>query len=218
MRGSSSSGPSGPTFEIINNVLCASLKGKVYLGRYKVAFEPKTGKPARDKALLETSYAGMLTDSAGHSWGGADLRVFGGARKVAVHSGDLVKKKRKMVRSKDVPGSGFEIGMSTSMGGKEAPAWTMKSQPVRFNALVLTKDVVFAAGGLEFAQDMKSETPWGFLDGSQGGKLMAYATADGKVLGEIKLASMPVFDGLAAANGRGFLATIDGALTCFGNK
>jgi outer membrane protein assembly factor BamB len=50
------------------------------------------------------------------------------------------------------------------------------------------------------------------------GRLLAYSAADGKKLSELKLASPPVFDGLAAAGGRLYLSCLDGKLRCFGKK
>ena len=38
----------------------------------------------------------------------------------------------------------------------------------------------------------------------------------GKKLTELKLKSLPAWDGLAAANGRLFLSTADGKIICFG--
>ena len=54
------------------------------------------------------------------------------------------------------------------------------------------------------------------LAGRRGALLWAVAAADGKVLAERRLDAPPVFDGLAAARGRLFLATIDGHVICFG--
>ena len=207
----------GPTYEIVNNVLSVSSGGNIYLGYYKVAFDAKTGKAVRETAALRTHYAGMLTESAGAAWGGADLKAFDDERTVSVFSGSPAMR-TVFRRAADVPGSGFEITMTRPQEGDDKPVWTRTDEPVRFNALALTRDVVFAAGGLEFAYDPKAENPWAFLDGDRGGKLMAYAAADGKVLGEIKLAALPVFDGLAAANGRLFLSSKDGKVTCFGGK
>lgn len=206
----------GPGYEIVNNVLTLTPSGNIYLGKYKVAYNPKTGKAAKDRSILQTHYAGMLTESAGPAWGGADLTAFGKGRKVNVFSGKPYIKKNKKGRTNDVPGSGYEIGFSRRENGKVVGNWKHETEPIRFNALVLTKDVVFAAGGLEFKFDPKAENPWAFLDGDRGGKLKAYAVADGKPLGEVKIDAIPVFDGLSAANGRVFLSTKDGKITCYG--
>ena len=52
--------------------------------------------------------------------------------------------------------------------------------------------------------------------GRAGGVLRVLSTADGETLAEYKLAAPPVWNGLAAANGRVFLSGRDGRLVCLG--
>ena len=54
------------------------------------------------------------------------------------------------------------------------------------------------------------------LQGKKGSALLAVSVTDGGKLSELKLDSPPVFDGMAAANGRLYLVTQDGAVRCFG--
>ena len=54
------------------------------------------------------------------------------------------------------------------------------------------------------------------LQGEQGGILWVVDAASGKKLAEVKLKSLPAWDGLAAANGRLYLSTVDGKVICFG--
>ncbi|MFB0552578.1 MAG: PQQ-binding-like beta-propeller repeat protein [Phycisphaerae bacterium] len=57
------------------------------------------------------------------------------------------------------------------------------------------------------------------LEGQSGALLLAMSASDGKKLAEYKLDSPPVFDGMAAANNRLYLATKNGKIMCFaGNK
>jgi len=56
------------------------------------------------------------------------------------------------------------------------------------------------------------------LRGKGGALLVSVSTADGKKLGELKLDASPVFDGLAAADGRLYLATTDGNLICLAGQ
>ena len=56
------------------------------------------------------------------------------------------------------------------------------------------------------------------LSGAQGGILRAVAAADGSTLFEIPFEGLPVWDGMAAAQGRLYLATTDGRILCFGPK
>jgi outer membrane protein assembly factor BamB len=54
------------------------------------------------------------------------------------------------------------------------------------------------------------------LEGQRGAKLMAISMDDGKAIQEIKLDVPPVWDGMAIAQGRVYLATLDGRVLCFG--
>ena len=56
------------------------------------------------------------------------------------------------------------------------------------------------------------------LDGAEGAILWAVSSADGKKIAEFKLKSVPVFDGMAAANGCLYLVTIDGKVICLTGK
>ena len=50
------------------------------------------------------------------------------------------------------------------------------------------------------------------------GELRVVSIADGKVLGRMKLPAAPIWDGLAAANGRIYAALANGAIVCLGQK
>ena len=91
-----------------------------------------------------------------------------------------------------------------------APRWSIKV-PVRVMAMVVAGDTLFVAGPPDVVPDGDA---WAALDGRKGGVLWAVAAADGKKLAEHKLAGPPVFDGMAAANGRIYIATRDGRLVC----
>ena len=52
------------------------------------------------------------------------------------------------------------------------------------------------------------------LDDEHGALLWAVSALDGEKLAEFNLDSQPVFDGMIAANGRLYLATKDGRITC----
>jgi hypothetical protein len=88
--------------------------------------------------------------------------------------------------------------------------WT-RPLPVHVRALVLAGDVLFAAGSpIEAGAWHTAETP------SQEGVLVAVSAADGNVLAEHRMACPPIFDGMAAAAGRLYLAMEDGRLVCMG--
>jgi hypothetical protein len=53
------------------------------------------------------------------------------------------------------------------------------------------------------------------LEGKRGALLLAVSTANGEPLARYELESLPVFDGMAAARRRLYLATVNGDLICF---
>lgn len=54
------------------------------------------------------------------------------------------------------------------------------------------------------------------LEGKRGALLAAVSATNGKKLAAYRLDSAPIFDGLAAANGRLYLSTLDGKVICLG--
>ncbi len=87
--------------------------------------------------------------------------------------------------------------------------------PVRVVAMALAGDVLFVAGMPDLVDPAD---PLGTFEGRKGGVLRAFAAADGRQLSEVKLPAPPVWDGMAAANGRLYVATTDGRVLCLGGK
>ena len=54
------------------------------------------------------------------------------------------------------------------------------------------------------------------LAGKRGGAIWAVSPTDGKALSKVALPAPPVWDGLAAAGGRLYIATTDGQVSCYG--
>jgi hypothetical protein len=94
---------------------------------------------------------------------------------------------------------------------KEPPAWH-HWVPVRIRGMVLAGRQLFIAGPPDVVDP---NDPMAAFEGRKGGTLWAVSAADGKKLGEVKLPSEPVFDGLIAASGRLYLSTADGRVCCF---
>jgi len=106
--------------------------------------------------------------------------------------------------------------------------WVREQPPVIARAMVLAGDTLFVAGPPDVDDEFAN---WGkhldpevaakharqvaALEGKRGGLLWAVSAADGQKLAEYPLPSPPVFDGLIAARGRLYLATMDGQVTCF---
>ena len=98
--------------------------------------------------------------------------------------------------------------------------------PFNVRAMLVAKDTLFIAGPPELIKTVGTneqalllespERPVAAWGGAMGGRLWAVSTKDGTRLSERKLESPPVFDGMAAADGRLFMAMTDGSLVCHG--
>jgi hypothetical protein len=85
--------------------------------------------------------------------------------------------------------------------------------PFHVRAMVLADKTLFAAGPYgDAVRSMDS------FEGKRGVRLAAASTADGRLIASYQIDALPVFDGLAAANGRLFLAMKDGSVACFGSE
>ena len=106
--------------------------------------------------------------------------------------------------------------------------WT-QDLPLLARAMVLAGETLFMAGPPQFLSEeqtfkhitepaiqpdlLKQELAY---EGRAGGLLRAVKATTGEKLGELRLDSPPVFDGMAAANGRLFLSTVSGQVICLG--
>jgi len=101
--------------------------------------------------------------------------------------------------------------------------------PLLGRALVLAGDTLFVAGPPDVVDteitQMRLSDPTtheklaeqvAAIAGQRGAHLWAVSAADGKRLATQKLDSPPVFDGMSAAAGRLYVATMDGTVVCFG--
>ena len=107
-----------------------------------------------------------------------------------------------------------------------ATHWT-QDVPVLARAMVLADRTLFFAGPPDLVDEEASLRAFdqsatqkllarqaAALGGAEGALLWAVST-DGKKLAERKLDVAPVFDGMAAARGRLYMATVDGKIICF---
>jgi hypothetical protein len=90
--------------------------------------------------------------------------------------------------------------------------WSQRAN-LEARAMVLTGETLFVAGPLG-----NTHLSLDAFEGQEGVRLRAIATSDGEIRGELVLDARPVFDGLAAANGRLYLTAKDGTLTCFAGR
>ena len=203
-------------FPALGDVLATCYYGgrAVNLGRYQIDF--KTGKNFRRAGRpLVRPGSGFLNGSyaARRRWyngtASAELMVFRtntGYPKTYGFRGFARPHKDAM----SVPGKGENSLFCYAARGK--PAWSAKV-PIRVRAMALAGDILFAAGPPDVAP---LKDYWAAFDGRLGAELWAVSAKDGAKLAELKLKSVPVFDGLAAANGRLYLSTTTGTVVCLG--
>jgi len=107
--------------------------------------------------------------------------------------------------------------------------WIVSQPSLQVRAMTLAGDTLYVAGHPDFIDERQAfrlpDDPdvqarlikqAEALDGKYGGRFWVVSAAEGKPLARYSLPSPPVFDGLIAADGRLFMATLDGALLCLG--
>jgi len=87
--------------------------------------------------------------------------------------------------------------------------------PIRITAMVRAGDTLFVAGSPDVVDP---GDPYGAWEGRKGGVLAAFSTTDGRHLSERKLNAPPTWDGMAAAQGRLYVACMNGQLLCLGKS
>jgi len=95
---------------------------------------------------------------------------------------------------------------------KGTEKWT-KRVAIQVRAMVLAGKVLFAAGPALETSDRPQER-----NASGGAVLMAVSASDGTELARYELDSPPVFDGMAAANGRLYLSLENGRILCMAGR
>ena len=111
----------------------------------------------------------------------------------------------------DPGGKGYKLFRVSIEGGRRGKGWS-KRIPMRARAMVLAGDVLFLAGSPDV---LPAEDPLAAFEGRRGGRLWAISAENGKRVKKIELESPPVWDGMAAAYARLYIATKDGAVRCF---
>ena len=120
------------------------------------------------------------------------------------------------------------VGGPSRMRGYDVPLHWTEDLPLWARGLVLAGDVLFVAGPPDLVdeedafrrfhlppvQEQLAEQAAAFA-GQRGGLMRAVSATDGRMLGQWTLDAPPVFDGMAAAAGRLYLATESGHVVCF---
>jgi hypothetical protein len=86
--------------------------------------------------------------------------------------------------------------------------------PLAVRAMALTEPILFAAGPTVTPDDVGKNEP--HFDGDAPARLFAFRTSDGATLSSTEIDSQPVFDGMALAYDRLFMANDDGTIVCYG--
>jgi hypothetical protein len=94
------------------------------------------------------------------------------------------------------------------------PRWSQQV-PVRVRAMLVADSTLFIAGTPDVVD---ADDPWSAIDGDKGGVLWSLSAADGTKLAEYTLQHPPIFDGLAAADGRLYVSTTRGTIVCLGSQ
>jgi hypothetical protein len=90
--------------------------------------------------------------------------------------------------------------------------WT-KPLEIQVQAMVLADKILFVAGPPAEAVSGLTED-----DGAQGALLLAISAVDGTELARRQLDCSPIFDGMAAANGRLYLSLENHRVVCLGEE
>jgi outer membrane protein assembly factor BamB len=123
-------------------------------------------------------------------------------------------------------------GFTASMPPRIKIKWQWAQDfPLHVRAMVLAGQTIFIAGppdvvdeeqGIRNFTDPAIQTKLkeqsDILEGKEGSLLYAVSANDGHRLAEYKVESLPVWDGMAAANERLYMSTTDGRIVCFGQE
>ena len=106
--------------------------------------------------------------------------------------------------------------------------WSVKNPPLHVRAMVLANDTLFVAGPPDVLDEdeafnqpndrtvkKKIEEQDAAYEGKNGALLMGVSKIEGETLFRLDLSAPPVWDGMAVANGRLYLAMSDGKVLCF---
>ncbi|MDP6545713.1 MAG: PQQ-binding-like beta-propeller repeat protein [Phycisphaerae bacterium] len=105
--------------------------------------------------------------------------------------------------------------------------WRSENPPIQARAMALAGKTLLVAGPLDVVDEeeifakpfdkeiaAKAAKQVSAIKGKGAAMLLSVSTDSGKKLGELKLDASPVFDGLAAADGKLFIVTMDGHVVC----
>jgi len=186
----------------------------------------------RDTALLDNSWFHRRQWKQGGNRG--KLIVFDGERTVAAGNIYTGLKGRRKVKATDQTGSKWnQVGhfhqkfarylkeewfpVGTVLVGRGGGVRLNTDENIQVRAMVMTAEKLCVAGWLdEVAIELKTGRPKNRSQPDpREGVLRIFSLIDGQQLSEYALPAEPVYDGLAAANGRLYNTCKDGSVLCF---
>lgn len=114
---------------------------------------------------------------------------------------------------KAVPSAASEVRRGKGegkKGGSGADLWSQRVN-VRGKAMALAGQTLFVAGAPDVIDE---EDPLGPLEGRHGSMVCAYDVGSGRERQQLRLDSLPAWDGMAVADGRVYLAMQSGEVIC----
>jgi outer membrane protein assembly factor BamB len=165
----------------------------------------------------------------------AEYYLYQGDRQVSAASIQRVQKVARKINaaspSHGAEASDWAVRKKFSLAGQNAVTfhWAEGNPSIRARAMVLAGRVLWVAGPPDVVDEEEAlrhlddpaiqaqlAAQAAALRGRQGGQLLMISAVDGKELAAYELGAMPTFDGMAAANGRLYLTTVDGKVICLG--
>ena len=98
--------------------------------------------------------------------------------------------------------------------GASKDKWS-KYIPLRVQSMALTDDKLYIAGPMDIVQE---NNPFAALEGAKGCRVLVFSSEKGEKLADYKLESMPVFDGMIAADNKLYLTMKNGSIVCLGKR
>ena len=95
--------------------------------------------------------------------------------------------------------------------------WSQNDPDLYVNSIILTEKLLYIAGPPAVRNETTAEAleKW---QGKKGGRLWCLATKDGKKVSQFQLPSPPVYEGMATAYKKLYLALQDGSVLCLGEE
>jgi len=163
-----------------------------------------------------------------------EYHLYAADRQVTPESIQRVRRSRKPINAKskdrNANSSDWQVrqGFDVKTLWAADTRWSEDQPPLLVRAMVLADQTLMIAGPSDLVDEKaafldpdnavireKLAEQDAALEGRQGGLLQAISASDGRKLAEYHLESVPVWDGMAAAGGRLYLAMSDGKLLCF---